>query len=457
MTRGGIAPLALLTTLFVLAFSAVARADLAHPVVERRLANGLRIVVSPDPSSADVTVLMRYDVGSRDEPGGLFGLAHLVEHLMFNGSRHVGLNEHFRLLQRAGATLINGQTSHDKTIYFETIPPEALALTLWLESDRMGYLLDKIDDAAVRRERATVKNEQRLSELDVPLGGLDAIIRAELFPAWHPYHHDPSATPASIDGLGLADVRAFVTTWYGAANATLVITGKVDPAAAITLAERYFTALPARPPPARVVLPPLPKAQAIVLHVAARVLRSKVCVSWVTPPFGAPGDLELDVVAMLLSSRLQRGAVAASRIAVAVDAAQRSMVLASMFEICAVVAEDHTMGQVLDAIDDAVTDFATRISPLELQPALRSSYNARLFALDSSLSWASSLGTALHGAPASATFDGRLGVYSAITPAGVLDAVRRYLRGTPSVVALAYSDLKQSPSGTLMRRLEGTP
>jgi zinc protease len=457
MTRGGATLPALLAALVTLALPRASLAELAHPVVERRLANGLRVVVCPDPSGADVTVLMRYDVGSRDEPGGLFGLAHLVEHLMFTGSKHVGPNEHFRLLQRAGATNINGETSFDETQYHETIPPDALALALWLESDRLGYLLDHLDAAAVARERATVQNEQRHSVLDVPFGDVGTITQAELFPVWHPYHHAPLGTPVSVGNLDLADVRAFVSTWYGPSNATLVITGKVDPAAAMALAERYFATLPARPSPARLALPPLPQARPVVLHVGARVSLEQVRVSWVTPRLGAPGDAELDLAATILLRRLQRSAVGGARVAIDIEGGQRSMALASMFEIHATVAEGHTSDEVFAVIDAAIIDLARALSPEELGPVKTSWYNGKLFRLDTSLSWAQRLALTLRLGPAPPTFDGQLGAYAAITPAAVLVAVQRYLRWTPQVVTLAERDLTQPPFGALLLRSEGTP
>lgn len=446
---------ALLAALFTLALPRASLAELAHPVVEKRLANGLRVVVCPDPSSADVTVLMHYDVGSRDEPGGLFGLAHLVEHLMFTGSLHVGANEHFRLLQRAGATNINGETSYDVTEYHETVPPDALALALWLESDRLGYLLARVDDDAVRRERATVQNEQRHVMFNVPYSDVWSITLAELFPGWHPYHHVPVGTWASVDKLDLADVRAFVTTWYGPSNATLVITGKVDPDAAVALAHRYFGTLPARSSPARVALPPLSPARSVILQVGANVAQEQVRVSWITPRYGAPGDAELDLAATALRRRLSRNLGGTAPLAVEVEATQHSMALASVFEIRATVAEGHTNAQVFAAIEAAVAQLAVDISPEELLPAQRGWYNTKLFRLDSSLAWAVRLASTLRIAPAPPTFDGQLGVYAAITPSAVLDSVRRYLRGNPRVVTLIEKDTTQPWFGTLRIRTEG--
>jgi predicted Zn-dependent peptidase len=144
-----------------------AGAQVARAVSEFRLANGLRVVVSPDPASADVSVLVRYDVGARDDPSGLTGLAHLSEHLMCDSTKHVPLGQLQRLLQGAGATNINGETAIDWTMYHETLPLDRLDLALWLESDRMGYQLEHIDEAALARDRAAVLNEYRDRVTDV--------------------------------------------------------------------------------------------------------------------------------------------------------------------------------------------------------------------------------------------------------------------------------------------------
>jgi predicted Zn-dependent peptidase len=444
----------LVVTLILLTAPRASLADLARPVVERRLANGLRVVVCPDPASADVAVLMHYDVGSRDEPAGLFGLAHLVEHLMFTGSAHVALNEHFRLLERAGATNINGETSFDETEYHETVPPDALALALWLESDRLGYLLDRVDEAAVRRERLTVQNEQRHTMLDVGLGAAEAITMAELFPVWHPYHHDTLGTPASVGNLALADVRAFVSTWYGPSNATLVLAGKVEPEAAIALVRRYFETLPARSTPTRPPLPPLPEARPTVLRVGSSVVHQQVRIAWVTPKRGDPADIALDLAATILERRLDKSAVGGARVAINAEVAEQSTALASVFMIAATVAEAHTTDEVLTTIDEALVDLERAIPPAEIATAKALWSSAKLARLGTNLEWARSLASVLRGGPAPATFDGQIGMYAGITPAAVLAAVQRHLHGNSPVVMWTQRDVHQPASGVLLGRSE---
>jgi zinc protease len=237
----------------------------------------------------------------------------------------------------------------------------------------------------------------------------------------------------------------------------LVITGKVEPEAAVALAQSYFGTLPARPPPARVALPPLSGTRSVILQVSANAAREQVRVSWITPRHGAPGDVELDLAAAVLQSRLLRSVGGTGHRAVAVGSSQHSMALASVFEIRATVAEGHTNAEVFDGIEAAVAQLAVDIPPEELRAAQRGLYTTRLFRLDSSLGWASELAWALSVAPAPPTFDGQLGVYEALTPASVLDAVRRYLRGKPRVVTLIERDTTQPWFGTLRVRTEGAP
>jgi zinc protease len=341
------------------------RADTGHPspgraLTESRLANGLRLVVAPDPDSADVALLVRYAAGAGDEPAGLEGLAHLLEHVMFFGSRHVEPGGFARLLEQAGGTGLNGVTTLDSTTYFERLPPERLELGLWLESDRLGYGLDRLDDRMLSQARAEVLNERRERVAQTSFGIVPAALYRELFPAWHPYHHIPIGTPEAVARATVADVRAFFNTWYGAANAMVVISGKVDPAAAKALVERYFGSLPARPPPVRPVVPPVVAKATTLVHMGSSIRQTEVRFAWVTPPAGAAGDAELDVAAAVLVDRgtgwLERSLVT-TRLCKRVAVMQESMALGSIFEIRALVAEGKPAKEAIKAIMDAVTRF----------------------------------------------------------------------------------------------------
>lgn len=447
---------------FLFVFVAVVASRRAHAEIQRqvharRLTNGLQVVVCPDPGGADVSVLVRYNTGSRDEPGGLEGLAHFVEHLMFTGSKHVARGELDRLLTQAGATNMNGMTGPDLTLYQETLPPERLELALWLESDRMGYLLDRLTEEAVERERAVVLNEYRERVTDAALGDVGRIMREELFPAWHPYHHGTTGTAASIARIELADVRAFVNTWYGPANATVTITGKVDPAAAMALAERYFGPLPARDPPVRPALPALPELKRTVLRIGAPVTRREVRVAWLTPPLRAPGDEALDLAATILadgeSSWLSKKLLKPPRVATQVTAHQSSSALASVFEIRAVVADEHSGKEVFDAIDEGLARFVTAMDATDMSRAKIAWYNEKLFSLESSLIWAFRLGSQIQVAPRLSVFDGGLGTYAAITPEQVRAAVQQHLLGKTWVITMVEPTRGAPLRGALLSRV----
>jgi len=441
----------LLALTLSLAAASPARAEVARPVHETRLANGLRLVVAPDPAGTDASVLVRYDTGSRDEPGGLEGLAHLVEHVMFLGSSHVEPGAFARLLEQAGATNLNGTTDMDSTTYFETVPPERLELALWLESDRMGYGLARLDDPTLARARAEVQNERRDRVVDRAFGEVPAILHAQLFPAWHPYHHLPIGRPASIEHASTADVRAFVRTWYGPANATVVVAGKVDPAAVKALVERYFGSLPANAPPVRPAMPAAETASSVTVRVEANALRSEIHLAWATPRFGAPGDVELDLAAGLLVDRgagwLERRLLAEPRLCVAVSAAQSSRALVSVFEIHAVVAEGRSVSEAFAGIVAALKRFDGEVSDDEIERARRLFQRGKLFGMESSLGLGRELAGLSRLGPLPASYDGRHGLYASITTGAVRSAVHTWLGAAPWVAVLGVPERGRPAAG----------
>jgi predicted Zn-dependent peptidase len=436
-----------------------ARAAVMQPVTELRLANGLRVIISPGPTSPDVTVVIRYEVGHSDEPSGLDGIAHLVEHLMFDGSRHVASGEFWQLLERSGATNINGETAVDATTYHETVPPDRLELALWLESDRMGYLLDRVDEAALARARAAIQNEYKDRVIDQPLGVVPALMLAELFPPWHPYSHR-GGKPATHAAITLADARAFFGTWYGPANATLVIAGNVQVAAAAALAQRYFGSLPARRPPTRPSLPALDPLSPVVLRVEAGLTREEVRMAWVAPRLLAPGDLELDLVAAILVARdgwLHRRLFGSDAIATHLVVREDSRRLASIFRIEVAVAPGHTSGEVIAIIDDTLARFEHGLTTADVERAQRAWYNAKLFGLESNLAFGLRLAAfagRLPGRPLPSFYDGDLAQYAAIGPDAVRRTVRAVLGRSHRVVVTAHPTRGRPQSGVLRLREE---
>jgi predicted Zn-dependent peptidase len=213
---------------------------------DERLANGLRVIIAEDHLAPVVAVCIWYAVGSKHETAGKTGFAHLFEHVMFQGSRHVAKTEHMGLVQAAGGTL-NGTTWLDRTNYFETMPSHQLELALWLEADRMATLLDALNQENLDNQREVVKNEKRSSYDNRPYGQWFHKLQEQLFPPDHPYHHPTIGSMEDLDAASLEDVAAFFRTYYAPNNAVLAIAGDADPAQARAWIERYFGQIPPSP------------------------------------------------------------------------------------------------------------------------------------------------------------------------------------------------------------------
>jgi predicted Zn-dependent peptidase len=224
------------------------------PVVEftdERLPNGLRLIVAEDHLAPVAAVNVWYDVGSKHEVEGKTGFAHLFEHVMFQGSAHVGKAEHMALVQAAGGTL-NGTTWLDRTNYFETLPSHQVELAIWLEADRMGSLLEALSQENLDNQREVVKNEKRWSYDNRPYGSWNEKLMGHLFPDEHPYHHPTIGSMEDLDAASLEDVKAFFATYYAPNNAVLSVVGDVDRAQVRGWADTYFGRVPANP-----AIPPL--------------------------------------------------------------------------------------------------------------------------------------------------------------------------------------------------------
>jgi predicted Zn-dependent peptidase len=286
----------------------------------RQLANGLRVIVAPDQLAPVVAINLWYVVGSAHEQQGRTGFAHLFEHFMFQGSRHVSKAEHFSIIQGAGG-VNNATTWFDRTNYFETLPSHQLELALWMEADRMATLLDALDQENLDNQREVVKNEKRQSYDNRPYGSFYERIMAALFPVGHPYHHTPIGSMADLDAATLDDVVSFFKQWYAPNNAVLSIVGDVDEEAAHAAAERYFGPIPANPaihqPPPQAPAGPIGHEYREV--IADSVPLTRVHFGFRTPPFGTPEWDAVEVATQILGggkgSRLYRRLVREQRVA----------------------------------------------------------------------------------------------------------------------------------------------
>ncbi len=293
------------------------------PVVEfteERLANGLRLIVVEDHLAPVVAVNLWYNVGSKNEVPGKTGFAHLFEHVMFQGSAHVGKAEHMALVQAAGGTL-NGTTWLDRTNYYETMPSHQLELALWLEADRMGTLLDALSQENLDNQREVVKNEKRWSYDNRPYGTWNEKLLAHLFPEEHPYHHPTIGSMEDLEAASLDDVKAFFRTWYAPNNAVLSVVGDCDRAQVHAMTDRYFSPIPANrdmPPLADLSLPPIIGEEHREV-VEDRVPLPRVYVGFRAPVFGDRRLDALDLASQLLAggkgSRLHRRLVREERLA----------------------------------------------------------------------------------------------------------------------------------------------
>jgi predicted Zn-dependent peptidase len=224
--------------------------ELRIDYTQETLPNGLTVVYHVDHSTPVAAVLLWYNVGSKMEQPGRTGFAHLFEHMMFQGSKNVGKGEHSSLLEAAGGrggSDINGTTDWDRTNYFEQLPSNQLELALWLEADRMGTLLDAMDQTNLDNQREVVKNERRQSFDNQPYGTWVERMGAALFPEGHPYHHSIIGSMADLSAASLADVSSFFKTYYAPNNAVLVVAGDIDVPAAKAFVHKYFGPIPRGP------------------------------------------------------------------------------------------------------------------------------------------------------------------------------------------------------------------
>jgi zinc protease len=341
------------------------------PFVHRTLDNGLDVLVHQDRNCPIVAVNVWYHVGSKNEKPGRTGFAHLFEHLMFEGSQHYD-HGYFQPLQQAGASL-NGSTNADRTNYWEVVPSNALDLAMWMESDRMGYLLPALTDAKFNNQREVVLNERRQNYENRPYGLAGMALVAELYPEEHPYHWLTIGAAEDLRAAHLDDVRAFFQTFYHPSNASLTIAGDVDVDVALQLADDYFGPLSPgiKPGPVDAVTPPVRSGEKRLVH-EDRIELPRLYLAWHSPTLFGADDAELDLVADVLAggktSRLYRTLVYEQRIATEVAASQNSRELSGFFQVVATAAPGHTLAE-LDAAITAEIDkvSATGPTPAEME------------------------------------------------------------------------------------------
>jgi predicted Zn-dependent peptidase len=366
--------LALVAALVAVAAPAVAEfrrkdpasADPRIPFEKYTLPNGLEVLLVPEPSVPLVSVSLWYHVGSGNESYGKSGFAHLFEHMLFQGSKHVGVDNHFDLLKKAGVTNVNGTTNPDRTNYYEVLPSNQLELALWLESDRMGFLLDApatVTDPdyfqkSLANQIDVVRNERRQRYDNVPYGKARFAVAEGLYPEGHPYRYLTIGKHEDLVRASPDDVKAFFKTWYVPSNATIAIAGDFDPAQAKQLVEKWFGKFPksVKPEIVPVAAPPIASKEVTVTDSFAKL--RQVQFVWHTPANFADGDAELDVVAAALHregvGRLYKALVYDKTLAQGVSAFQSGSGFSGQFSIVVTLMSDADLDEVKRIVRDEV-------------------------------------------------------------------------------------------------------
>jgi zinc protease len=414
-----------------------------------KLDNGLTVVLHQDRTVPLVGVHVEYDVGSKDEKPQRTGFAHLFEHLMFQGTEHLPKGEADRLLSAAGAAN-NGATAVDATVYWEQAPSNALDQLLFIESERMGWLMPTLDQAKLDNQRDVVLNELRQNYQMRPYGMAYQKLMAALWDPEFPYHWLPIGTEQDVEAATLPEVRDFFQRWYGPGNAVLAIAGDFDPAQARALVEKWFGSIPARPPPARSVPDPQPLTAEKRVTLEDNVQLPRLYMAWQTPRVYAPGDAALDMLGEILSegksARLVDRLEMKERIAQGVSAGQSSQALAGEFVIVATPKPGVPLDRLEREIDEEIARLASQPpTPVELERARNRYLAGAVFGLEAvggSGGRAATLAsyTIRTGDPGYLERD--LARYRAVTAADVSAAARTWLRKDARVV------LEVVPAGT---------
>jgi len=429
------------------------------PYEQFTLPNGLRVIVHTDRKAPVVAVSVWYHVGSKDEPAGKTGFAHLFEHLMFNGSENAP-GDYFEPMQQIGATDLNGTTWFDRTNYFQTVPTGALETALFLESDRMGWLLGAVTQEKLDNQRGVVQNEKRQGD-NQPYGLVEYAQLAALFPEGHPYHHSTIGSMADLDAASLTDVKDWFRAKYGPNNAVLVLAGDIDVPTAQRLVGKYFGNIPRGPEvtPAAATVPMLPAAKAETMkdHVAATRLYRNWVVPGLTDPELVPLDMFGSVLGGLASSRLDNVLVRQEKTAVGVSASIQPFERVSLFEITVDVKPGVDPAVVGKRLDEIVADLLkTGPTADEIQRVATREVSGRINGLESVGGFsgkAVALAEGLVYAGDADFYKKQLAQYAATTPEQVTAVARKWLSRPVYALTVepgersSYDEAKASSAG----------
>ncbi|GAK84610.1 protease insulinase family [Vibrio ponticus] len=404
------------------------------PYSKYKLDNGLTVILSPDHSDPLVHVDVTYHVGSAREEIGKSGFAHFFEHMMFQGSEHVGDQEHFRLITEAGGSL-NGTTNRDRTNYFETVPANQLEKMLWLESDRMGFLLDAVSQRKFEIQRDTVKNERAQNFDNRPYGLMWEKMAEAMYPEGHPYSWQTIGYVEDLDRVDVNDLKAFFLRWYGPNNAVLTIGGDIDVDQTLEWVNKYFGSIPQGPAVEQADKQPATLAEDKFITLEDRIQQPMVLVGWPTQYRGHQDEMALNALASALGSganSLLYQKLVKTQKAVDAGAFQDCAELTCNFYVYA-MAPSGDKGQLKPLYQEmmqVLSDFkAQGIAQERLDEITGMSESSAVFALQSVSGKVSQLASneTFYGQPD--RLQTQLERIRAVTPESVMDAYQKYING----------------------------
>jgi zinc protease len=424
---------ALLTLVPLTAQQAV---KIAVPYEMFKLPNGLTVILHEDHSVPMVAVNVWYHVGSAREKFGRTGFAHLFEHILFEGSKNVKEGDFDNLLEAAGGNN-NGSTTEDRTNYYESLPSNSLDLALFLESDRMGFLLDVVTPQLVDGQRDVVKNERRQSYENAPYGMSQIRLNELMYPKTHPYYWPVIGYMEDLTAATHNDVKEFFTKYYAPGNASLVIAGDINPAEARKKVERWFSDVKPGPRPPPIEVPPVELSSVIKETMTDNVQLPRLTLAWHTPAHFHPGDSELDVLANVLAggknSRLYKRLVYDLQLVQSISAFQASAALGSQFMIVATArpstdAHEQVLGRIKTIIDEEIEKLkAAPPDAREVQRALNGIESGFLNSMQQSSSKADQMNSYFFATGNPDYFAEDLARYLSLQPNDIQAAARRWL------------------------------
>jgi len=426
----------------VLAAAAPAYADDPKIDFEKyKLPNGLEVILARDPKVPLVAVNVWYHVGSGNETVGKSGFAHLFEHMMFQGSKNTGTDAHFKILRQIGSDMVNGTTNPDRTNYFEVVPSNQVETALWLESDRMGHLLDVVAEGEMKNQIDVVRNERRQNYDNVPYRkGLFALYAA-LYPEGHPYRYLTIGRHEDLEHASLADVKSFFKTWYVPANATVAIVGDFDIATIKPLVQKWFGTFPTSKKPTTVPVP-APAARSTTVQVDDSFAKLRqVTYVWHSPATYADGDAELDIVARSLGAegrgRLYKALVYDKQLAQSVSVNQDGAQFSGTFDVTVTLRSGADLSQVKQIVADELNRVAREnLSDKDIARVVAERESSAIYRLESLNARANTLQAYNHylGDPGKLSWD--LDRYRKTTPEKIRAAFVKYIQPNRMVTVI---------------------